>query len=82
MTSTTIAGWWASYAERVIPAHAPRVQMLECKRAFYAGAAAMVDAIMRGLSEGDEPTDDDLASMDRLIAELTKFGQDVKAGRA
>jgi hypothetical protein len=81
-TQPSIAGWWATYAERVIPAGAPSVQMQESKRAFYAGAAAMLDAITRGLSEGDDATDDDLAHVGRLHSELVQFGLDVKTGRA
>lgn len=78
----SVGGWWHDYAEKIIPANAPKIQMQESKRAFYAGAASMLDAIMSGLSMGDEPTDADLQHMSNLQGELDRFVSDVKAGRA
>jgi hypothetical protein len=78
----SIGRWWQDYARRVLPAGAPQVQRWETRRAFYAGAAAMLDAIMHGMTPGDEPTEADLAHMDALAAELTGFGRDVQGGRA
>jgi hypothetical protein len=78
----TVARWWREYAEKIIPANAPPVQKQECRRAFYAGAAAFLDAMMSGLSADSEPTAEDEAHMERLSSELHQFARDVKAGRA
>jgi hypothetical protein len=82
MKRHSIARWWADYAEKVLPAHAPAVQKQETRRAFYAGAAAMLDAIVGGLEGGEDATEGDLAHMDDLQRELLTFAADVKAGRA
>lgn len=59
----TIGEQWASYVSKVIPADAPPVQVEECKRAFYAGAQGMFQAVMAAT----EPEDED-ASEDRLAS--------------
>ena len=38
---------WSSYQAEVVPAEAPDVQREECKRAFYAGAQAMFNEVMK-----------------------------------
>jgi hypothetical protein len=60
---TMIGESWASYLAEVVPATAPEVQREECKRAFYAGAQAMFQAVMQ---TADLPDDD--ASEARLVA--------------
>lgn len=73
---------WVEYAERVIPKNAPTVQIVECRRAFFAGAVAFHSAMLNGLSQGDDITSADEAMMLELDAELRQFNQDVKEGRA
>jgi len=58
------------------------IQRQEMRRAFYAGATSLLDAMMTGLDEDREPTKDDLNYMDTIQAEIVQFGKDVKAGRA
>ncbi|HMG17670.1 MAG TPA: hypothetical protein VK573_03010 [Gemmatimonadales bacterium] len=62
---------WASYLAEVVPADAPEVQREECKRAFYAGATAMYQAVMEAM----EPTDEDAcaARLTALHHELQGF---------
>lgn len=73
---------WRNFAERVIPADAPDIQRIECRRCFYAGAQALLTGIMVMLDPGTEPTDADLSRMEGISAELERFGKDVAEGRA
>jgi hypothetical protein len=73
---------WRSYAERVIPAGAPDVQRIECRRAFYAGARAYLTAMLKFLDPGEEPTGADIALLDGVSQELNQFVRDVEEGRA
>jgi hypothetical protein len=60
---------WASYQAQVVPADAPPVQREECKRAFYAGAQAMYQAVMRAVEPADE---------DACEARLAAIGQEMQ----
>ncbi|MGH6967801.1 MAG: hypothetical protein ACREEN_01680 [Stellaceae bacterium] len=73
---------WRTYAERVVPANASTAQRLECRRAFFAGAAGLFGQIMNNLDEGEEPTDADFARLDAIQAELEQFNSEVLAGKA
>lgn len=77
----SLAEQWRSY-ERVLPATAGDVQRRETRRGFYAGAQAMFEVLVRGVSSGDDFTEADAALMVSLDAELRQFVEDVKAGRA
>ncbi len=57
-------------------------QYIDLRRTFYGGASAVFFALMSMLDPGDEPTEADLQRMRDLHAELHKFNDDVKAGRA
>lgn len=78
----TLASQWASFELLVVPTTAGPVQRQEMRRAFYAGASAMIGLMMRGLDASNEVTDADVASLTRLQEELAAFGLDVKEGRA
>ena len=66
---------WQSYRE-IIPADAGHTQVLETKRAFYAGVKSMWDAVMGPLLDaGDEPTDGDMQRMAEIREELEAFGR-------
>jgi hypothetical protein len=74
---------WRDYRVKVMPLAAPAIQATECRRAFYAGAQAMIAAMLSFLGHNDDPaTEQELADMDALQAELDRFANDVKAGRA
>ena len=77
-----IAEQWEPYERRVIPIGAPAVQRRESKRAFYAGAQALLGTMLVMLEPGSEPTEKDLAMMDEIAAELTAFSQAVRRGDA
>lgn len=78
----SLAGEWADFAAKIIPANASDVQRVECRRAFYAGAQSMFVCVTGQLDAGTEPTDADMIYMDSLQAELKDFCDDIVAGRA
>jgi hypothetical protein len=80
--SDRISAAWREYRTKAIRLDAPAVQATECRRAFYAGAATMLTAILTMLEPGEEPTEKDLANMDALRGELVAFAEAVRAGRA
>jgi hypothetical protein len=73
---------WRSYRLRVIPPDASRTQLLECRRAFYAGAHGLLRGILGILEPGAEATDADLRTMDSIQMELDEFYAQLKAGTA
>jgi N-acyl-D-aspartate/D-glutamate deacylase len=64
---------WLSYRTEVVPDSAGAVQVEECRRSFYAGAAALHNIVMTMLDAGAEPTDADIAKMQDLNEELEAF---------
>ena len=73
---------WREYRLLAIPITAPAVQATECRRAFYAGAGALLTAVLAMLGPGEEPTQDELRAMDEINAELHAFVAAVREGRA
>lgn len=73
---------WLAYREQVIPQNAGTAQLTECRRAFYAGAHALLTTIMNILEPGADATEGDLRTMDSIAAELKRFNAQVKAGIA
>jgi len=72
---------WRFYAAYVkVPAGG--TQWIESRRCFFAGASTLFETVMRILEPGSEPTDADLARVDRIARELQRWGEDMKAGSA
>lgn len=61
------------YLERVIPSNAPEIQILESRKAFFAGAKHLLASIMSTLDPEAEPTEGDLRRMQRIHDELEAF---------
>lgn len=80
--SDRIGSEWRSYRTRVIPITASAIQARECRLAFYAGAAALLRVILAHLEPGEEPTAQDLQTMDEIDAELRAFQLAVRDGLA
>ena len=57
-------------------------QWIESRRCFFAGAATLFEAMIRILDPGTEPTDADVARLDRIAKELDRWREDMQAGRA
>ena len=72
---------WRVYAEQGIPFGASDEQRIECRRAFYAGATALVRALGK-LGPGVDPVEACLAVFKGAADELKRFIEDGKAGRA
>jgi hypothetical protein len=64
---------WDSYKQLVVPGNASPVQIDETRKAFYAGAAGVLEAVLTCLGPGEEPTDADLKMMDSIKAEIDAF---------
>jgi hypothetical protein len=82
MKSDRVRRQWEGYRERVVPADAPPVQVQESQRAFYAGAWALFQTLILGVSDGPNVEPQDEAFMEALETELRTFAADVEAGRA
>lgn len=77
----TIKFHWDAYHKRVIPEGAPDVQIIESRRAFYAGAQAILTIMW--LLGGDEVSEDVGAQViEGLHQEARAFAQDVVKGQA
>lgn len=72
---------WQTYKSKVIPRDAPAIQMVECKRAFFAGAGAVLEIVSR-----PQPDAASMLSCTRAVegmtAEHRQFRLDVAADRA
>lgn len=66
-----------SYRTTVIPKNAPEIQVTECRRAFFAGAAILLESMMKIMDADREPTANDLAKMADIQAELDAFGAEL-----
>lgn len=73
-----IAAGWASFCQFCMPADAPKIQIDEMQKAFFAGAQHLWGSIMTGLDPEHEPTPQDERRMELIDAELTAFGERLK----
>ena len=79
----SMAEQWDDFSLLVGLYNMSSVQRQEMRRAFYAGAASIMDAMMVGFDTGDdEPTEEDMQYISSLHEEMTKFGKDIAAGKA
>lgn len=70
----TIGEQWASYQAEVVPPQAPAVQLEECKRAFYAGAQAMFNAVMQTAEfDSDDASEARLAAIEREMQDWLRL---------
>jgi hypothetical protein len=76
------AQWETYYLQILVPAKAGAIQVQECRRAFYAGANALLSSIMGLLQPGTEPTPADMDMMDNIEQEFRRFARDISEGRA
>lgn len=82
MKRLLMAEQWDQFARAVLPQNAPPVQRQEVRRAFYAGAQAIMLKVIATLASDAEPTAGDLQIMEDLERELSDFAESVKEGRA
>ena len=77
--SSHIDDRWKNYRLKVIPLDAPELQAIECRRAYYAGAQAVID-IALGLTTGSQQAA--AKQMRDLKEEVLRFKAQVVGGRA
>lgn len=61
-----------------IPDDAPMIQVMEMRKAFFAGAQHLFASILSILEPGAEPTDKDLRRMSLIQTELDGFVEELK----
>ena len=65
---------WASYLANVVaPAGAGDVQIEECKRAFYAGGAAMFSAVLESAELEEDGAQAALEALDRELSDYLRL---------
>lgn len=72
---------WRVYAEHAVPFDTSDQQRTECRRAFYAGATALVRALGK-LGPSVDPIETYLAVFMGAADELKRFLDEGRAGRA
>jgi hypothetical protein len=73
---------WNSYLRSVMPEDAPRVQIQECRRAFYAGAQAFIASQAMAIEAAGGEKTAEARALFELATELCEFRRDVLEGRA
>lgn len=73
---------WQDYEKNTLPPGAPKIQIVETRRAFYTGARALLSSLLKVFGPGQEPTESDMLIMDGVQEELDQFYGDIKEGRA
>lgn len=73
---------WLRYKPGVMPKDAGPTQIIQSRRAFYAGAQALFGIVTGFLSPGDKATSADIVNMESLLAELDDFARMVLKGKA
>lgn len=67
---------WLTYQRDVIPKDAPTVQYEECRRAFYAGAAALFGLVTQ-VGEDAVSEEAGAAFLDQINQELQAYGREM-----
>ncbi len=70
---------WKEYRWRVVPLDATEYQVIESRRAFYAGAAGLIKMALHSTSKSQAEAARDMSS---LRKECERFQAEVAAGRA
>ncbi len=78
-----IQSLWNRYRTEVMHPAAIDIQVLECRRAFYAGVESALNKLASEMSDGDglDDPNDERAIME-VQQELTEFAKQVKFGQA
>lgn len=70
---------WRDFSSAAIARDAPPIQLAEMRKAFYAGAAMIFEAIVHGLDPEREPTEADMQRMNRISAAVEHFAGELAA---
>lgn len=82
MSLGLLAAKWKKFRLLCIPPEAPAIQVIEMRRAFYAGAESLKRVMLDGVSDEEEMTNEDLTLMFSIEEELQQFATDVQNGVA
>lgn len=74
-----IEAGWDGYKVVCVPIAASETQVAEVRQAYFAGAAVLMQVIMRGLSKGRKAKPEDLRMLEELQAELSDFAESLDA---
>jgi len=74
-----IEAGFASYKIAVMNPNAGTDQIIETRRAFFAGAQHLFASIMSVLEPGSEPTDNDMHRITQIHEELNRFIVELKS---
>lgn len=66
------------YRKFVLAHDAPKIQIDECRMAFFAGAQHLFGSIMSIMDQDREPTANDLRRMDMINTELAAFAKEIE----
>ena len=72
---------WTDYSLEVLPLNATEVQRMETRRVFYAGAYAVMCAMV-GIGDDSVSESDGINLMESMLQECEQFKSDVIAGKA
>lgn len=82
MKRKLMAEQWDQFSRSVLPKDAPLTQRTEMRRAFYAGAQAILFRVIDAFAPETDPTEEDLQVMQDVHDELQEFGKLIQQGRA
>jgi len=82
MTGGLIGAKWTRYCASSIAPDADARRISESRRAFYAGAVALLDLMVTNFSDGDTETPSDIRLVEKLDRELRDFVASVRRGEA
>ena len=77
-----MAEQWDQFARKVLPANCSLTQKQETRRAFYAGAHAILLRIIEAFAPESEPTAEDIQIMADVHEELMDFAEAIRQGKA
>jgi hypothetical protein len=82
MKRQLMAEQWDQFARALRLENCSLTEQRDMRRAFYAGAEAILIRVLKALAPESEPTNADIQLMEDLYQELRDFAAQVKARRA
>lgn len=80
MKRLLVAEQWDQFSRAIMPKDAPSDQRREMRRAFYAGAQAVLFGVIVAMAPEEEVTDSDMAALQGVQDELKDFFDGVTKG--
>lgn len=82
MSRQRILESWNEFARVVLPSNVGQTQMIETRRAFFAGAIALFDIVTRTpeVVGADHTMDDGMKVFDEIAAEIKLYADRLRSG--